>query len=374
MSNGSTSVLERDQSLGHPHRCRAGHRWQHAGPTAVTCTIPAFDGTGDLPFVSPQDCAVCCGRDDVLVRGVHTHYCCICDGDWDHEGRCLDGLPSQCPWCFPTKGSSAPGTRTGSHFHYCPACGASWRHTTACTAPFEVALSDCSGCFGQNERRHAPPALRAYRAKTRAPVRPLVVTVSLAAGVLLSVPLGLKGWPTFWTAVPPIVEPPSAASPPASTGPEQARTEEPPVALVPPSEPTTPPRREGVSARRTRGISPASTPRSREVNLPPRATGSQPTGGSGATGNWQATAPAPLPSTRASEPIVESPPETTGQLAAAPIEASAHPTVATEVTEPSIPGAPPSGALGGARGWESFLEGHPRQIDRPARLENRSRY
>jgi hypothetical protein len=374
MNDGSTSVLERDQSLGHPHRCRAGHRWQHAGPTAVTCTIPAYDGTGDLPFVSAQDCAVCCGRDDMLVRGVHTHYCCICDGDWDHEGRCLDGLPSQCPWCFPTRGSPAAGTRTGSHFHYCPACGASWRHTIACTAPFEAALPDCSGCFGQNERRHASPALRAYRVKPRALVRPLVVTASLAAGVLLSVPLGLKEWPAFWTAVPPIVEPPRVASTPASTEPEQARTEETPVVLVSPSEPTTLPRRESGSARRTRGVSTASTPRSRDANLPPRAIGPQPPDGNGATGSLPAAAPGPSPSTRASEPIVESAPETMGRLAAAPIEDSARPAVAIEVTEPSIPGAPPSGALGGASGGESFLNGHPRQIDRPARLENRSRY
>jgi hypothetical protein len=365
MSNRSTSVLERDQAQGHPHRCQAGHRWQHAGPTAATCAIPAFDGTGDLPVVSPQDCAVCCGRDDVLVRGAHTHYCNICDGDWDHEGRCLDGLPAQCPWCFPTKGSQAPGARTGSHFHYCPACGTSWRHTTACTAPFAAALLDCSGCFGGNDRRQASPALRAYRVgKPRNPVRSLVVTVSLAASVLLSLSLVLKG-PAFWAAVPPIFESPSVASTPASTGPEQARTEEPPVVLVPPSAPTTLPRREGISARRASGVSPTSTSRSREANLPPKATGSQPTDWSGSTGSLSAAAPEPSPLTRASEPIVESPPETTGQLATAPIEASARATVTTRVKEPSIPGAPPSGAPGGANGWESFLQRHPRQIDRP---------
>ena len=376
MSDGSTSVLERDQGLGHPHRCQAGHRWQHAGPTAVTCALPAFDGTGDLPLVSPQDCAVCCGRDDVLVREIHTHYCNMCDGDWDHEGRCLDGIPAQCPWCFPTEGSSKSGARTGPHFHYCPACGTSWRHTTACNAPFEAALPDCSGCFGPNERRHASPARRAYRVgKPRDLVRPLVVTLALAASVLLSVQLVLKGSPAFWTAAPLIVESPRVASPPASTGVAQARTEEPTVVLMPPSEPTSPPRREGVSVRRAREVSSASTSRSREARLPPRATGAQPTDGRGATGSLPAATPgASSPPMRASEPFVESPPETTGQLAAAPIEASPLPMVTIQVTEPSIPGAPPSGALGGASGWESFPESHPRQIDRPTRLEHRSRF
>lgn len=375
MSDGSRSLLDPD-GLGHPHRCQAGHRWRHTGPTAVTCAIPAFDNAGDLPFVCTQDCPVCCGRDDVLVRGVHTHYCSMCDADWDHEGRCLDGLPAWCPWCFPTAGSTAPGARTGPHFHICPECGTSWRHTTACSAPLQAALPDCSGCFGHNERRDASPACRVDHVGTRHDlVRPLAIMVSLAASVLLSVPLVLKGWPAFWTAVPPIVEPPRAGSPPASTGPEHARTEGTSVVLVPSSEPPTLPRREGVSARRAKEVSPPTNSRLQEANPPPRATAPLPTAMSGGTDSLPAASPEPSPSTLASEPIGESPSETTDRLAAAPIETPARLTVTAEATKPSIPGAPPFGILGGGSGWETFLEGRdPRPIDRRIRLENQSRY
>jgi hypothetical protein len=374
MSDGSRSLLDRD-GLGHPHRCQAGHRWQHTGLTAVTCTIPAFDSAGDLPCVGPQDCPVCCGCDDVLVRGVHTHWCNMCDGDWDHEGRCLDGLPAWCPWCVPTEGSPTPGARTGPHFHCCPACGTSWRHTTACSAPLTAALPGCSGCFDRNKRRTASPAFRVdHVSRPRDLVRPLAVTVSLAASVLLSVPLVLKGWPAFWTAVSPIVEPPRAGTPLASTAPEQARMEETPVVLVPPSEPATRPPRAGVSARRAKGASPPSTSRPQEASPLPRATAPPPTAG-GWTESLPAASPEPSPSMLASEPTVETPPETPDRLAAAPIETPARLTVTAEATKPSLPGAPPFGILGGGSGWETFLEGRdPRPIDRSTRRENQSRY
>src|SRR6266542_393471 len=90
-----------DQAQGHPHRCRQGHRWQHAGPTALTCEIPPLDPeSGNLPYVSPRECPLCSGREELLVRDVHPHYCPLCEGDWTHDGRCMDGLVSSCPWCF----------------------------------------------------------------------------------------------------------------------------------------------------------------------------------------------------------------------------------------------------------------------------------
>src|SRR5262245_16774948 len=160
MNTEAPLLPEREDDEGHPHQCRAGHRWQHAGPAAVICAIPVFvvDGAGDFTRVGPEECPVCSGRDDALVRGVHTHYCYMCDSDWDHDGGCLDGLALGCPWCFPKEVSPAPGTRTGSHFHYCPACGMSWRHIkrNACSAPFAAMLPDCSGCVGQNEHEHPP--------------------------------------------------------------------------------------------------------------------------------------------------------------------------------------------------------------------------
>jgi len=72
----------------------------------------------------------------------------------------------------------------------------------------------------------------------------------------------------------------------------------------------------------------------------------------------------PSPAPLASEPAVESPIQKPERLVAVPME--------VPVTKPSIPGAP-VGALGGAAGWEAFLERHPRPVDEASRAENRSR-
>src|SRR5438093_9621179 len=98
-----------DRDEGHPHRCTAGHRWQHTGPTALTCEIPACDPeSGELPYVGFQDCPLCSGREELLIRDAHSHHCPVCEGDWSHEGRCLDGPSAWCPWCFPTTDPGRP--------------------------------------------------------------------------------------------------------------------------------------------------------------------------------------------------------------------------------------------------------------------------
>src|SRR2546428_9795686 len=114
----ASEELMSEQDTGHPHRCREGHRWQHTGPTAVACEIPAHDAElGGLPLVSSRDCPVCSGREELLTRDLHSHYCNICEGDWDHEGRCLEGPVACCPWCFPAADAApAPGARRGPHF------------------------------------------------------------------------------------------------------------------------------------------------------------------------------------------------------------------------------------------------------------------
>src|SRR5215510_12388360 len=83
-----TAPPESEPRAEHPHRCTAGHRWQHDGPAATTCRLPIYDAvSGDLPFVGPEECPVCSGRDDLLVRQRHVHYCNICDGDWAHRSE-----------------------------------------------------------------------------------------------------------------------------------------------------------------------------------------------------------------------------------------------------------------------------------------------
>src|SRR5262245_15204293 len=143
-----TAPPESEPRAEHPHRCTAGHRWQHDGPAATTCRLPIYDAvSGDLPFVGPEECPVCSGRDDLLVRQRHTHYCNICDGDWAHEGYCLDSLAAWCPWCFPKPDAPPiPGARSGPHFHVCAECGQNWRHETGCGEGLRAALSECPWC------------------------------------------------------------------------------------------------------------------------------------------------------------------------------------------------------------------------------------
>ena len=366
------------EGRGHPHRCQAGHRWQHADPTAVGCAIPTYDGAGNLPSVGPEDCPVCGGRDDVLVRPAHTHYCILCDGDWVHEGRCLEDLPAWCPWCCPVEGVPLTAARTGPHSHYCLDCGSIWRHSKGCSAPLEAVLPDCSGCLNRDERPLATGAARLVRAvRSYDLVRPLAMTLSLAACAFLAGSFVPRLSPVSRTSTPPIreqlsvVQPPRATEPPATRAPAPTATERKPipaasVARVPQGEPPTLPRREppalprreGVNAKGAREVSPRVPP-----ELPPPATLSSPVAESRAT-EPMPPAPVPSPAPLASEPSVESPIQKPERRVAVPVD--------VPVTKPSIPGAP-VGAMGGAAGWEAFLESHPRQVDETTRAAKRAR-
>lgn len=232
----------------HPHRCRAGHRWQHTGPTALTCSIPVPD-SGDLALVGAEDCPLCSGREELLTREIHTHYCNICGGDWDHEGRCLDGPVACCPWCFPAEGSSpAPGARQGSHFHFCPECKLNWQHDTSCSAPLRVALPDCPGCGkpravpSTGDRAPEPtPGFWPSRARASCSdivragagfIRPAVVPAGIAAGTMLVIAIILKVTMTD-------LAPQRAVAPPqAPAGPAQLARPSEPIG-DPPGQPAT---------------------------------------------------------------------------------------------------------------------------------------
>ena len=241
-----------EQDTGHPHRCREGHRWQHTGPTAAACEIPAHDAElGGLPLVSSRDCPVCSGREELLTRDLHSHYCNICEGDWDHEGRCLEGPVACCPWCFPAADAApAPGARRGPHFHFCPECTQNWQHDASCSAPLRVVLSDCSGCRELAAERTAGEravepftafsSSRARAARTQAVravrdlVRAAAVPASIAACVILAIPILLKVSSMLWSMAPHSVAPVSEQRPgeslPALTPAEKA-----PSAVTPPS-------------------------------------------------------------------------------------------------------------------------------------------
>ncbi len=223
-----------DPDRGHPHRCSHGHHWQHTGPTALDCKIPAVDpNSGNLPLVSPQDCPICSGREEVLIRNSHSHHCPVCEGDWTHEGRCLYGLVAWCPWCFPKAGSDpARGARTGPHIHYCPECCQNWQHTTPCGSPLQAALPDCPGCLKLRDETPAEAIVttKASRARSVRAGRNLtlpltVAAVAVGAGILvLSVLFDFS--PTPSSQVPREVpkprtdaqRPPSASPPPTGAG------------------------------------------------------------------------------------------------------------------------------------------------------------
>ena len=226
------------QDIGHPHRCCEGHRWQHTGPTAVTCEIPLAE-SGDLTLVSAGDCPLCSGREDLLTRDLHSHYCNTCSGDWDHEGRCLEGLAASCPWCFPVPGAApVPGARRGPHFHFCPECAQNWQHDASCAAPLRAALPDCSGCRGLSADPAAGERVAKSMAAFSAPrlhvpridvarsvhgfVRSAVVMASVGAGVALTIPILFQVSSTLWTLAPDSVPPDgnlgAVATPPEPAG------------------------------------------------------------------------------------------------------------------------------------------------------------
>ena len=397
----------------HPHRCTAGHRWQHDGPTAVTCRIPTYDRvSGDLPFVSPSECPVCSGRGEVLIRELHTHYCNMCDGEWEHEGHCVDSLAACCPWCFPKSDTEpAPGARRGPHFHFCSECGQNWRHVTGCSAPLRAALDECTGC-------QSPPSLPPVETCTPAPVipirqpraigrrlRPLAVPVGIAAMALLSIPIWVKGYSAIRTLVAdsfvasnksPVrpervvnpAPPPSSAAQPAMPTPEvktpsvdsspttdAARGS---VASLPPAPRILPPkteiRRAPPAERAAEPATPAPRPRierSREPAVPSRSAGAPP-----------ATPSTPLPSTPAPPaPQAPPPPPSKPATSIARSEPAAEPTSRSPETSPSlnesaaiampvrsdaqsIPGAPPIKGLSGSSALDTSLDGHPRRVTR----------
>ena len=392
--------LELEPRAEHPHRCTAGHRWQHGGPSATTCGLPAYDQiSGDLPFVGPEDCPVCCGRSDLLVRERHSHYCNMCDGDWQHEGHCLDSLVACCPWCFPKPDAEPmPGARSGPHFHVCSECGKNWRHALGCAAPLRTALAECPACQSPHAVGDVPPrepSLMAPFAGARAlgdRIRPLARPIGVLAVVLLSIPIVLKGYSALRSPVAdgsaPVIEgrieapsPAPAPSAPASREPAPDLAKSPadssPAKQIPPSDVVSPrpaPRPSVKEVRRGRASDRVAEraqeprpqilrPRERDV-IPEPATPPPVPGSSGAE-SLPASLSTPAPAVARSESISETIVETPGPASAAPPAPSdSGPSAPVRAARPSIPGAPPFGALSGSSGLDTSLDGHPRRVAR----------
>jgi hypothetical protein len=384
----------------HPHRCTAGHRWQHDGPTAVSCTIPTYDRvSGDLPFVSPADCPVCCGRSDLLIRALHAHYCNMCDSEWEHDGRCLDSLAACCPWCFPkTDAERVAGARRGAHFHFCSECGQNWRHMVGCSAPLRAALPECTGCQGPPATRDGAPSAVSSVARLRTGlalverVRPVAVWTGIAAMVLLSIPLAIKGYSMLWGSMlwgptlgtsPPVREehrqaPPIASAP--TTPPAPARdlakpsaassvtkdvarretVDRPPAAKAPGPKKETPraPAVDRVVKQRPASSRPH-TDRPREPDVIPHPAISALAPGP-AVPAPPVTPPRPLPSMARSEIVPDPAPAWRESPPAASESAAIRSTV--QATFPSIRGAPPFSGMNGSSGPDNSLDGHPRRV------------
>ncbi len=378
--------LEVEPRAEHPHRCKAGHRWQHGGPAATTCRIPSYDPiSGDLPFVGPEDCPVCSGRSDLLIREPHSHYCNICDGDWSHEGHCLDSLAACCPWCFPKPDAEPlPGARSGPHFHVCAECGQNWRHATGCSAPLRAALSECPGCrsasppTGRDVQTRAPsPATpstgaRAIGARIGARVRLPARSIGIAAAVLLSIAVVLKGYtmlrsPDADDSAPvrkPRIEAPSPAPDLPPPAPE-------PAPLAPASDLPKPPAKSSSvksipSAKPfppAKPIAPAKPiPPSTVADLPaPRA----PVGDRVIEPRAQESRPdepaKPAPFVARPAVVAETPPPAPETP---PTPSESGPPTPVRAALPSIPGAPPFAGLSGSSGLGTSLDGHPRRAPR----------
>lgn len=150
---------------GHSHKCREGHWWQHTGPTALWCKIPQW---GEDSLISPEDCPICTGREELLIRGPHSHRCTTCRGEWRHAGRCVSN-PLWCPWCHPLPdGPSADGADRGAHQHYCPQCFSEWEHLLPLGPPVQSPGTKRSPLHRQlplfwplfSPKRRAEPATR----------------------------------------------------------------------------------------------------------------------------------------------------------------------------------------------------------------------
>ena len=172
------------------------------------------------------------------TAGQHPHYCNICEGDWDHDGACEEGAVACCPWCFPIADAApAPGARRGLHFHFCPECTQNWQHHEPCAAPLRVVLPDCTGCRESSGGRSrgfsssppdvsrpvsGPVARRDFVRRARV-LRKVVVPATIAAGVIVAIPLLVLTSSFFWSPTPRNVarvpEPPSSETPPTLPAP-----------------------------------------------------------------------------------------------------------------------------------------------------------
>jgi hypothetical protein len=326
----------------------------------------------------------------------------MCDGEWEHDGRCLDSLAACCPWCFP-KVDTEPvaGARRGAHFHFCSACGQNWRHTVRCSAPLRTALPECTGCQRPPAAREAAPLAVSSVTRLRTGlalaerVKPVAVWTGIAAMLLLSVPMAIKGYSMLWS---PTLDTraPVRASAPAREEPRQA----PPIASVPTAPPA--PLRELAKpsadssgtkdvARREVVDRPAAArapvpkketqraaavdrvveqrpmvtrpraERPREPDLAPQPAISSVAPGPAAAPAPPVTPPRPAPSVARTEIV----PDPTPRWRDSPPTASESPAIGPTVRAasfPSIRGAPPFSGMNGSSGPDSSLDGHPRRV------------
>ena len=118
MSDTQPSRLGPTPRAEHPHRCTAGHRWQHDGPTAVG--LPRFPPTIRSPAISRSSArriVQCAAGGPTCWSESSTPTTATCaTGNGTTTGRCLDNLVACCPWCFPKADAEPiPGARRGAH-------------------------------------------------------------------------------------------------------------------------------------------------------------------------------------------------------------------------------------------------------------------
>ena len=310
------------------------------------------------------------------AAGLHPHYCNICEGDWDHDGACEEGAVACCPWCFPIADAApVPGARRGPHFHFCPECTQNWQHHEPCAAPLRVVLPDCTGCrepsggrsrgFSSSPPDVSRPVARRDFVRRARVLRKVVVPATIAAGVIVAIPLLVLTSSFFWSRAPRNVarvpEPPSSEIPPALPAPPLPRAPEEPLSIEAQARlQREGERREGRPAPATEQLAARIAPPS-EATVAPKSTGpANPPGSPGRENSRITPSPTAPPPAPAREAIAEGVPRAPEVPPTPPSESVTAVLPGPTPTVASVPGAL---SQGGGAALDALLPG-PRRFGR----------
>ena len=281
-----------------------------------------------------------------------------------------------CPWCFPIADAApVPGARRGPHFHFCPECTQNWQHHEPCAAPLRVVLPDCTGCrepsggrsrgFSSSPPDVSRPVARRDFVRRARVLRKVVVPATIAAGVIVAIPLLVLTSSFFWSRAPRDVarvpEPPSSEIPPALPAPPLPRAPEEPLSIEAQARlQREGERREGRPAPATEQLAARIAPPSEATVAPKSAGPANPPGSPGRENSRitpSPTAPPPAPAREAIAEVVPRAPEVP------PTPPSESVTAVLPGPTPTVASVPGALSQGGGAALDALLPG-PRRFGR----------